>query len=147
MPSINSSAVFIPPHKLPMKKRGLLECSLNTLALSVATNEEMGSHRRTILTLALCINRHNPNLPHLLFFGQLKRGEKVRITSWNCFLFRHTGFGLYRPRQQQSKPVWLMARLFAMCCTDGIYLPYIYQIWLSLKSFITCDIVFFRAKG
>lgn len=114
-----------------MKTEHLAKYSVSTLALSVAPNEGTGSPGGTSLTLASCTNRHNTNLAHLVSLGQLKGGEKVQITCWNCFLYRSSGLGLQRPRQQQqTKPVCLIARLFAICYTNGIYLPYILQIWL-----------------
>lgn len=79
-----------------MKTAGCRECSLSRMALSVTPNERARRPGGTSLTSASCTDSHNVNLAHLVSLGQLKKGEKVPVTSWRCFLFRKTGLGLHR---------------------------------------------------
>lgn len=127
---------FHPSTQIAHESWRLVECGFSILALSVAPNEGTVSPAGTSLTLASCTKRHNTNIAHLVSLG-----EKGQIASWNCFHYRNPGFGLHctalhKPRRQRSKPVCLIARLFAMCCTNGIYLPYILQIWLLWRALL-----------
>lgn len=89
--------------------------------------------------MALKSSKLRPVSAHL---GQLKRGVKSWFTSEGTVFSAAALARDHMASHYSPDSVRVIARLFAMCYTNGIYSPYILLIWLLWRSLVACRIHF-----